>query len=137
MASSSGTKSDMLPKSPSREMTKQPTTADNAVDSEIVPPALYPIVPILRVANEIQNVNPRVAYLSSLKEAVVGDLFKNGEGKMTRGLERGRGWKPSFDDSLLVYMGNVVLLSFWNVVVVPRECGESVLGAPQRTMREQ
>lgn len=33
------------------------------VDSELVPASLAPIAPILRVANEIEKENPRVAYL--------------------------------------------------------------------------
>ncbi|KAF8408934.1 hypothetical protein HHK36_005004 [Tetracentron sinense] len=59
MASSSGTKSDMLTKSPFR----QPTMVDDTKDTEIVPPSLDSIVPILRVANELEKDNPRVAYL--------------------------------------------------------------------------
>lgn len=34
-----------------------------AVDSELVPSSLASIAPILRVANEIEKENPRVAYL--------------------------------------------------------------------------
>lgn len=36
---------------------------ENLVDSELVPSSLAPIAVILRVANEIQKDNPRVAYL--------------------------------------------------------------------------
>ena len=36
---------------------------DDPVDGELVPSSLTPIVPILRVANEVQDKNPRVAYL--------------------------------------------------------------------------
>ena len=34
-----------------------------AIDSELVPSSLAAIAPILRVANEIEKDNPRVAYL--------------------------------------------------------------------------
>ncbi|XP_059663341.1 putative callose synthase 6 [Cornus florida] len=70
MASSSGTKDEVgPPKSLSRKMTRAPTTVDPttddipAVDSELVPSSLASIAPILRVANEIEKENPRVAYL--------------------------------------------------------------------------
>ncbi|XP_034915011.1 callose synthase 7 [Populus alba] len=71
MASSSGTKNDAgPPRSLSRRMTRAPTMMvdlpdeDNtSVDSELVPSSLASIVPILRVANEIEKDNPRVAYL--------------------------------------------------------------------------
>jgi callose synthase len=33
------------------------------VEEELVPSSLAPIVPILRAANEIEEENPRVAYL--------------------------------------------------------------------------
>ena len=36
---------------------------EKVIDSELVPSSLAPIIPILRVANEIQPLNPRVAYL--------------------------------------------------------------------------
>lgn len=67
MASSSGTKPDMPPKSLSRKMTRMPTMVDvpedKVIDSELVPSSLAEIAPILRVANEIDEENPRVAYL--------------------------------------------------------------------------
>ncbi|KAH8515571.1 hypothetical protein Peur_047053 [Populus x canadensis] len=72
MASSSGTKNDAgpAPRSLSRKMTRAPTMMldlpdeDNtSVDSELVPSSLASIAPILRVANEIEKDNPRVAYL--------------------------------------------------------------------------
>ncbi|KAF7833505.1 callose synthase 7-like [Senna tora] len=50
-------------------MTRMPTRTvelqneENTVDSEIVPSSLAVIVPILRAANEIEQENPRVAYL--------------------------------------------------------------------------
>ncbi|KAI3881502.1 hypothetical protein MKX03_035580 [Papaver bracteatum] len=69
MASTSGTKNEMPPRNLSRRMTRSATMLDvpeddtAAVDSELVPSSLASIVPILRVANEIEPENPRVAYL--------------------------------------------------------------------------
>ncbi|CAN1759004.1 Callose synthase 7 [Linum perenne] len=65
MASTSGTKSD-LPRSLSRTSTMMVDLRDGdapVIDSEVVPSSLASIAPILRVANEIQDDNPRVAYL--------------------------------------------------------------------------
>ncbi|OVA17115.1 Glycosyl transferase [Macleaya cordata] len=69
MASSSGTKNETPSRNLSRRMTRAATMLDvpeddtTAVDSELVPSSLASIVPILRVANEIEPENPRVAYL--------------------------------------------------------------------------
>ncbi|MQL77119.1 hypothetical protein Taro_009519 [Colocasia esculenta] len=70
MASSSGTKGPgggpPPKKSLSRRMTRLPSTIedeDAAYDSELVPSSLASIVPILRVANVVEEHNPRVAYL--------------------------------------------------------------------------
>ncbi|XP_020098327.1 callose synthase 7-like isoform X2 [Ananas comosus] len=67
MASGSGSKAEGG--GPSRRMTRLPMRMDfppdeePPADSEIVPSSLASIVPILRVANEIELLNPRVAYL--------------------------------------------------------------------------
>ncbi|KMZ59025.1 1,3-beta-glucan synthase [Zostera marina] len=76
MASGSGTKvpgpgeGPSLPRmSFSRKMTRMPSMFDapeddtTAIDSELVPSSLASIAPVLRVANEIEPLNPRVAYL--------------------------------------------------------------------------
>ncbi|XP_028751937.1 callose synthase 7 [Neltuma alba] len=71
MASTSGTKGVVpsVPRLPSRRMTRLPTSdvelldEKGATDSESVPSSLAVIVPILRAANEIEEENPRVAYL--------------------------------------------------------------------------
>ncbi|KAJ7965070.1 Callose synthase-like protein [Quillaja saponaria] len=71
MASSSGTKGEYggMPRPPSRRMTRMSTrvvelpSEENSIDSEMVPSSLSGIVPILRAANEIEEENPRVAYL--------------------------------------------------------------------------
>ncbi|KAG1347013.1 callose synthase 7 [Cocos nucifera] len=70
MASGSGSRDETAPlrRTPSRRMTRQPTMVEPpeeeaAPDSELVPSSLASIVPLLRVANEIEGYNPRVAYL--------------------------------------------------------------------------
>uniref|UniRef100_A0A2N9I5Q5 Uncharacterized protein n=1 Tax=Fagus sylvatica TaxID=28930 RepID=A0A2N9I5Q5_FAGSY len=62
-ASTSGVKPA---RSISRRQTRQLDLAnedEKVIDSELVPSSLNPIIPILRVANEIQSQNARVAYL--------------------------------------------------------------------------
>jgi len=63
----------MASTSRTKQMISEPTRTvdelqneENIVDGEIVPSSLSSIVPILRAANEIEEENPRVAYLCEL-----------------------------------------------------------------------
>ena len=57
----------------SRRMTRagtmmmiEPNEDESIIDSELVPSSLAAIAPILRVANDIEEDNPRVAYLCKI-----------------------------------------------------------------------
>ncbi|GAB4842952.1 Callose synthase 7 [Ancistrocladus abbreviatus] len=71
MASTSGSKEEKTAaqRAVSRRVTRAPTMVDPTkdenvpIDSELVPSSLAVIAPFLRVANELEKDNPRVAYL--------------------------------------------------------------------------
>lgn len=62
MASSSSGSGQFLDRRLSRSQTMG-SIGDPVTDSELVPSCLSEIAPILRVANEVEPNNPRVAYL--------------------------------------------------------------------------
>jgi callose synthase len=60
--------SDQAPQ-PQRRIMRTQTAGnlgESIIDSEVVPSSLHEIAPILRVANEVEKSNPRVAYLCKL-----------------------------------------------------------------------
>lgn len=62
---STSRRSDQAPQ-PNRRLHRTQTAGnlgESIFDSEVVPSSLVEIAPILRVANEVESSNPRVAYL--------------------------------------------------------------------------
>lgn len=49
-------------------MIDHPNEDESAIDSELVPSSLAAIAPVLRVANDIETDNPRVAYLCMVSQ---------------------------------------------------------------------
>lgn len=54
---------DQPPGRLTRTQTASSMGMESMMDSEVVPSSLVEIAPILRVANEVEPTNPRVAYL--------------------------------------------------------------------------
>ncbi|TVU33963.1 hypothetical protein EJB05_15782, partial [Eragrostis curvula] len=89
--SPSGRQQRVLSRAPTRAFTMRPDgysgedggDGPQMEESELVPPSLAPIVPILRAANEIEEENPRVAYLcrfTAFEKAHTTDPNSGGRG---------------------------------------------------------
>jgi callose synthase len=63
LMASSSSGSGQLPQRPLSRSQTMGSIADPVSDSELVPSSLSEIAPILRVANEVEPKDPRVAYL--------------------------------------------------------------------------
>ncbi|CAA6665355.1 unnamed protein product [Spirodela intermedia] len=91
MASSSGTKGPVPRKSLSRKITRLPTMIDApeddvaGADSEFIPSSLSSTAPILRVANELEEEYPRIAYFCRFHAfEMIHEIDKTSSGRGVR-----------------------------------------------------